>query len=701
MLLSSKLGMRQTALATLRAGWRAAGDSAARYSGWAPRIAVAFLGLEFLLFRTSVATNIAPYYPFAFDQLAFCRAIYEAFLAVRDFGFDRLLHGPLQLHALLFRGWIVPVLGLLSAFVFGPNRLALSGVNFFFFGATQVLLWRVIRPRLGLRAVLIAEGLFLLSSAYYPSYIGGMHDLRLDFAAMATFGAAFMALVFLIETPSVPRLLLAVLCSAVTLSTRTITMVYFLGALGVLGAFFAIRSIVRKQVDERLRMVLWLAAAAAIGAGVFAALQWQGFDAYYVKLLRSGEGPMRDAQFGVHSPLERPLYFLLSAWDHFRHYAPFAVAAAAGLVLKWLLSGCRPAVGWSASTKASFGVFAATALATIAVLGSYSPSPVVIGVLTVPLVFALALLLVDALAWLPAPAFTLASCLVFTMGFGNYVSAMIAPGPMPYGTREEAGKINGIYVDIGRFAVTPNARVEWMFVDPALNDLAFYVYRVERGLEPFSAPPIGLSLVYASAPTIIDAIDQADVVVAPLTTTANGGFEYPYTTSLREQEHVWRPHLEEGFTRVGSYVLDGAGEIGLYIRQVRLTGVRNANGLERVDGRPFFWLGRGTTTLTLEAASAGRVTLAADIRPGASNPEALERHLRVSAALGAYDLAIPDSQRNLSFTIGVAAGANDVELRSLDRVTVPIFPNGDTRPLLLGVSGLHVAAFTARSDGER
>jgi hypothetical protein len=39
-------------------------------------------------------------------------------------------------------------------------------------------------------------------------------------------------------------------------------------------------------------------------------------------------------------------------------------------------------------------------------------------------------------------------------------------------------------------------------------------------------------------------------------------------------------------------------------------------------------------------------------------------------------------------TFAVTAGSNGITLRTLDKPTVLIQPNGDTRPLLLGVRGL-------------
>jgi hypothetical protein len=51
------------------------------------RVVVALVfALEFLLFRTYFATNIAPYYPRNYDQPATYASVYEAYFSIRDHG---------------------------------------------------------------------------------------------------------------------------------------------------------------------------------------------------------------------------------------------------------------------------------------------------------------------------------------------------------------------------------------------------------------------------------------------------------------------------------------------------------------------------------------------------------------------------------------------------------------------------------------
>ena len=45
-------------------------------------VALVVIALEFLLFRTYFATNIAPYYPRHYDQLVTYEAVYQAYFSV-------------------------------------------------------------------------------------------------------------------------------------------------------------------------------------------------------------------------------------------------------------------------------------------------------------------------------------------------------------------------------------------------------------------------------------------------------------------------------------------------------------------------------------------------------------------------------------------------------------------------------------------
>ena len=127
--------------------------------------------------------------------------------------------------------------------------------------------------------------------------------------------------------------------------------------------------------------------------------------------------------------------------------------------------------------------------------------------------------------------------------------------------------------------------------------------------------------------------------------------------------------------------------IGLGREEIVIRQVSNENGLERLDGRPFFWMGAGETTVTLEAARAGVVTLDADFVPGPGVSSTGERHVEVTFNGGERQLlTIPAGRQVLRGQVN--RGENLVVLRPLDKPENTVTGAGDRRPLILGVTGL-------------
>jgi hypothetical protein len=115
----------------------------------------------------------------------------------------------------------------------------------------------------------------------------------------------------------------------------------------------------------------------------------------------------------------------------------------------------------------------------------------------------------------------------------------------------------------------------------------------------------------------------------------------------------------------------------------------NANGLESLDGAPFFWVGGKPTALELVAGAPGRVTLRGTFTPGPGIPGVADRSLRLSTSAG-YTRELHTTGGAFALTLPVPAGRSTISLQSLDEALGPT-PNGDSRPLLLGVRGLDLA----------
>jgi hypothetical protein len=128
---------------------------------------------------------------------------------------------------------------------------------------------------------------------------------------------------------------------------------------------------------------------------------------------------------------------------------------------------------------------------------------------------------------------------------------------------------------------------------------------------------------------------------------------------------------------------------------VRLIGIDNPNGMEQYLGRPFFWMGNGSTRIRLRASRLGDVNLVADFTPGPSIAATVpSRRLRLSGPGFKNPIDIAISGGPMTTRIPVEQGDSVVSMDALDSPTIPRQPNGDRRPLILGVSGLHVESDT-------
>jgi hypothetical protein len=120
-----------------------------------------------------------------------------------------------------------------------------------------------------------------------------------------------------------------------------------------------------------------------------------------------------------------------------------------------------------------------------------------------------------------------------------------------------------------------------------------------------------------------------------------------------------------------------------------LQEIRNANGLEQLHSRPFFWMGQGDSSLTVLATREGVAELEATFLPGPSVPDSDDRCLAViTRAGGETTVTIPAGLHRL--LVPVKAGRNTIVLRCLDRPDGKPQANGDTRPLVVGVLDLRV-----------
>jgi hypothetical protein len=118
--------------------------------------------------------------------------------------------------------------------------------------------------------------------------------------------------------------------------------------------------------------------------------------------------------------------------------------------------------------------------------------------------------------------------------------------------------------------------------------------------------------------------------------------------------------------------------------------IDNPNGLEHVGGEPFLWIGgRRPTRIVVRTDEDGELLLSGRFSFGPSRSNGAVRRLAV-ALNGGPPRIVTIAPGQQAIPIFVRRGPTQLELTAVDAPQVATLPNGDTRPLIVGVSGLTV-----------
>jgi hypothetical protein len=129
----------------------------------------------------------------------------------------------------------------------------------------------------------------------------------------------------------------------------------------------------------------------------------------------------------------------------------------------------------------------------------------------------------------------------------------------------------------------------------------------------------------------------------------------------------------------------------LFSSSLKLVQVVAPNGLEQVGGQSFFWLGGAPASVVVRSGRRQDVELTMTLVPGPSADPALATRrvrLHVPRLEWSRELAVQGGPERIR--VPVDLGYTVINLEALDVQTVPVQPNGDTRPLILGIQGLRV-----------
>ncbi len=122
-----------------------------------------------------------------------------------------------------------------------------------------------------------------------------------------------------------------------------------------------------------------------------------------------------------------------------------------------------------------------------------------------------------------------------------------------------------------------------------------------------------------------------------------------------------------------------------------LVSIQNPNGLESNSSGVFFLMGGKQTKFRVYSPREGVIVLKAEFTLGPSLPERNARTVELIPESPREPILVEITASTKQIRIPVVRGMNDIEMRVVDTPSVALLPNGDPRPLLLGVSRMGLA----------
>ncbi|HEY9714473.1 MAG TPA: hypothetical protein V6C72_13460, partial [Chroococcales cyanobacterium] len=450
-----------------------------------------------------------------------------------------------------------------------PTRLAVGLVNFAFFAIAEVVIFSSLLARRGLVTALLGLGFFLLCLTHYY-HSGGMFDVRLDYGGMTLMGATFIGALTWLETGASIALIGAVLALLLSVGTRSILGVYWVGALAVCLACCLVPITFHVPARKRYlqiakRSLVLLIAAIAIFA-IYVGMFWTQFHNYYINCKADGEDLMRLRENNVKTLVDRLSYYPRSFLDHF--IVPIGVALVSALstlgIKMACTNGAKPTTGlegddWPGSRVPLLLLFAAVVLTVYVCATYYVPTPVVIGVLAIPISITAAILIGSinmprsANRWMVTGA-----SIVLVAGIGRYVKEFTRPTFIAQPNRLLCDAVNSTMSAVSERVVKNGGKrttIFWCLVHDGINQEYFKIYFAEHyhRLWPESmVQDLVHAYPKATLSSLREKIDTADVVVIPteLPQRTGGQFEYDGSESVRQYLPQLLPILNRDFRPV-------------------------------------------------------------------------------------------------------------------------------------------------------
>jgi len=347
------------------------------------------------LLYSQVATNVSPYYPVAYDQLRYLNEAYklsQSFVQEGVLAVARQLLSPYSPN-----GFLLSLEGGLVAALSGGHRAAALSVNIILLILTQCFLFQSVKRQFSEAAAWCAVTLFLLTATPFLN-AGGIFDFRIDFSAFCLFGiwtsTVLSSRIFLERNTS----LLAGFVAGWLVLTRFITFVYLGTIVGLLVCFFALVWIIRRDPLSKKRC-LNAALSGAIMSAMFAPFFVINakiiYNYYFVGLFVGSEPGVRALEFGIDTPIKHLLFYPASLLFYHLGF-PFLIFAGACLVFAGVqhrIFQTDDRYDWRRNGAALGFLICVIAVPFAFVNLSASKSPVIIGVVGVPVILLVTVLI--------------------------------------------------------------------------------------------------------------------------------------------------------------------------------------------------------------------------------------------------------------------------------------------------------------------
>lgn len=391
--------------------------------GLALAVAVAVvLGLEWRLFESSVRDHLLGTFPRFHDQNGYLKSAYLGYERIEEHGIWNAI--AQRLSQPKAQGSLFEIEGAVGSLLIEPNRVGTLAVIFAHFAMLEIVTLYVATAMTGALGFGIIASALLISSGFVFADPGGWFDFRIDGAANCTFGI-YAAL--LVRSAFYRDHRWAVAAGAV--GGYLIALRHNMTAhLVVLHGIFVVAAVIADRREHRPRLLApasrtrglaYSVAALTLVGAPFLALDLGAVLAYYFGQF-SIRAPVRNALSG-RSAFQHAFFYPYAIWVHHIGYLLHLwVAYVAAL---WAYRR-RPSNGGAAIARSSgFSYWIDRYLVPLAMIGAplavltihKDRSPLVIGLVTGPIVFAATFALQDVLGrlaptddrrWSKAPAVT-------------------------------------------------------------------------------------------------------------------------------------------------------------------------------------------------------------------------------------------------------------------------------------------------------